>query len=375
MSDTLDVNAGIFDPVRLTQARRLAGLTKRALGEAVGVSSVAIGQWEAGANPPRPDHLVKLCEEFDVPLSFMLSGRPHARLEIAGAHFRSLRSTPLREREKAVAFTEQLWELTHVLERHVELPPVDLPGFSAGELSHDAMPRDPLDAARELRRLWNVPAGRIPRVVRLLERHGIVVSLCQFAGEQTAKVDAFSTSRLPRPLVVLTPDRADDVYRHRFTAAHELGHLVLHGDAEPGDRQQEREADQFAAEFLTPRAEITPLLPSRMDMNALSKLSVEWGVSVSSLIYRCREIGLIPDATYRRAFQRLAQLTNMGLFQPQPVRDYPGEVPRLLMGAYQLAEQAGLTVPALADELCIRPRQVRLLLGMPEERPKLRLAD
>jgi transcriptional regulator with XRE-family HTH domain len=169
VSDTLDVNAGIFDPVRLTQARRLAGLTKRALGEAVGVSSVAIGQWEAGANPPRPDHLVKLCEEFDVPLSFMLSGRPHARLEIAGAHFRSLRSTPLREREKAVAFTEQLWELTHVLERHVELPPVDLPGFSAGELSHDAMPRDPLDAARELRRLWNVPAGRIPRVVRLLE--------------------------------------------------------------------------------------------------------------------------------------------------------------------------------------------------------------
>ncbi len=102
-----------------------------------------------------------------------------------------------------------------------------------------------------------------------------------------------------------------------------------------------------------------------MDMNALSKLSAEWGVSVASLIYRCREIGLIPEATYRRAFQRLNQLTNMGLFQPHPVRDYPGEVPRLLIGAYQLAEAAGLTVPVLADELCVRPRQVRLLLGMP----------
>ncbi|MFF9780584.1 ImmA/IrrE family metallo-endopeptidase [Streptomyces sp. NPDC013978] len=32
---------------------------------------------------------------------------------------------------------------------------------------------------------------------------------------------------------VLTP-------RHRFTAAHELGHLVLHGDA-TGDSRQERE--------------------------------------------------------------------------------------------------------------------------------------
>ena len=128
------IDAGTFDPSRLTQARRLVGLTKRALGEAVGVSSVAIGQWEAGTNPPRPDHLVRLCAELDVPLAFMLSGRPHARLELAGAHFRSLRSTPVRDREKAVAFTEQLWELAYALERHVELPPVDVPGFSAGEL-------------------------------------------------------------------------------------------------------------------------------------------------------------------------------------------------------------------------------------------------
>jgi hypothetical protein len=35
---------------------------------------------------------------------------------------------------------------------------------------------------------------------------------------------------------VLTPDRADDVYRHRFTAAHELGHLLLHSDTAPGDQ-------------------------------------------------------------------------------------------------------------------------------------------
>jgi Zn-dependent peptidase ImmA (M78 family) len=230
-------------------------------------------------------------------------------------------------------------------------------------------------AARELRRRWHLPPGRVPRVVRLLEQHGIIVSLCQFAGAATAKVDAFSTSRLPRPLVVLTPDRADDVYRHRFTAAHELGHLILHGDVEPGDRQQEREADQFAAEFLTPRDEITPLLPRRMDMTALTKISAEWGVSVSSLIYRCRETGLIPDATYRRAFQRLNQLTNMGLFQPHPVRDYPGEVPQLLVGAYELAESAGVTVDGLADELCVQPKQIRVLLGMPEPRPRLELVN
>ncbi|MFD4571562.1 ImmA/IrrE family metallo-endopeptidase [Streptomyces sp. NPDC058417] len=61
-----------------------------------------------------------------------------------------------------------------------------------------------------------------------------------------ATVDAFST-RAARPLVVLTANRADDLYRHRFTAAHELGHLVLHGDT-TGDSRQEKEADTFAAE-------------------------------------------------------------------------------------------------------------------------------
>lgn len=376
MRETAPLSAGTFDPARLTQARRLGGLTKKALADAVGVTPVAVGQWEAGASPPRPDHLLSVCGELDLPLSFMLAGRPHARLEVSGAHFRSLRSTPGRDRERATAFTEQLWELTHAIERHVELPPVDLPGFSAGELIDGDMPKDPVRAAQELRRYWGMSAGRIPRVVRLLEQHGIVVALNRFAGEQTAKVDAFSTSRLPRPLVVLTPDRADDVYRHRFTACHELGHLVLHGDVEPGDRQQEREADQFAAEFLTPRDEIVPLLPGRMDMNALTKLSSEWGVSVSSLIYRCREVGIISEPTYRRAFQRLNQLTNMGLFQPHPVRDYPGEVPRLLIGAYELGERAGaVSVTELADELCVRPKRVRELLGMPEERPKLELVD
>ena len=84
--------------------------------------------------------------------------------------------------------------------------------------------------------------------------NGIVVALLPFAAtDEAARVDAFSTSRLSRPLVILTPDRANDVYRHRFTAAQELGHLLLHNDINPGDIDQEREADRFAAELLTPR--------------------------------------------------------------------------------------------------------------------------
>lgn len=111
-----------------------------------------------------------------------------------------------------------------------------------------------------------------------------------------------------------------------------------------------------------------------MDVQALARLSGSWGVSVDSLVYRCREVGSVSDATYRRAFQRLAQLRKLGLFRPEPVRDYPGEIPVLLQRACALAEQHGLTQAALADELGIRLPRLRLLLGDSDDtRPQLKL--
>jgi len=66
------------------------------------------------------------------------------------------------------------------------------------------------------------------------------------------------------------------VYRHRFTAAHEVGHLLLHGDCVPSDIIQEKEAGSFAAEFLTPGEAIRPELTPRMDLKALEQLRKKW---------------------------------------------------------------------------------------------------
>lgn len=367
------VIADAFDATRLTQARFLSGLTKRAVAEALRVSPTAVGQWETGATKPRADHIGPLARTLGVPESFFSAGRPYARVQVADTHFRSLRSTPAKERNKAIAYVEQVWELVYALEKRVRFPDVDIPGFTAGDGPTGGFPTDPKEAARSLRAYWDLGTGPIKSVVRTLEGHGVVVTLVPFAGAATASVDAFSTSRLPRPLVVLTPERAKDVYRHRFTAAHELGHLVLHGEVESGDPIQEREANRFAAEFLLPEDSVTPLLPPRMDLEALSRISVEWGVDVDSLIYRCHELGRVSEATYRRAFQRLNQLRNLGLFGADPVSMHPGEIPAVLSRAFALAESAGLTMAELAREIhCSMPR-IRLLLGESEKRPSLRI--
>lgn len=362
-----------FDPARLSQARRLAGLTKKDVAERLGVTPAAVGQYETGVSRPRSDLMPQLAKVLDVPVEFFIAGRPSQRLDSSMAHFRALRSTPKAQRERALAFAEQVWELTYALERRVQLPPVDLPGFAGGEVHPGvALPSEPAAAAQELRRQWSLGDGPVTHLVRRMEAHGIVVVLPPEVDAVAATVDAFS-SRSARPLVVLTRNRANDVYRHRFTAAHELGHLVLHGDA-TGDSRQEREADAFAAEFLTPQASVLPLLPRRMDLGHLASLRRTWGVSVHSLVYRCRELGLISDATASRTYQRLRALDGQPGFAPEPVSGYPGEQPVLLSQAFDLAvQETGLGVRELAQELAWPLARVRELLGMPDSRPVLRL--
>lgn len=363
--------ARTFDPERLQQARQLALRTKQNVAEAIGVSAAAISQFESGITPPRADTLEKLAGYLKVPVGFFAAGRPRVRLESDNVYFRSLRATTSRQRKKAISYTEQVWELTNALERHVRFPAIDIPGFAGGEIAPGTFPADPAAAARHLREAWSMGDGPVPQVVRLAESKGIVAVLVPLVEDEVARIDAFSTSAFNRPVMVLSPDRADDVYRHRFSAAHELGHLVLHGGRVAGTTDIEREADKFAAEFLTPRAAMETRLKSRLDMADVLKVSLEWGVEPQSVIYRSRELGKISDATARRGYIRLNQI---GVVH-QPVAQFPGELPSLLSTAVELAEQRGVTIPVLAAELAWTPAHVRRMLGAQDERPRLTIVD
>lgn len=362
-SPSLSVIAGAFEPARLTQARLLAWLSKGELAEQVGVSAAAVGQFEAGAVKPRPELVSALAKELHVPIEFFAAGRPLGRLDAANAHFRSLRSTRAKDRAKAAAHAEQVWELTYALEKQVRFPDVDLPEISQGTT--------PVEAARILREAWGLPRGPVPHLAATMEARGIVVCLIPLSNEAVTRVKAYSTDALGRPLVIVTPERFKSVYEFRFTCAHELGHLLLHPNPLPGDRQQEREADQFAAEFLTPRAEIEPLLPKTARMASLDQLSKAWGVSVESLIYRMGELRLISDASIRRAHQRLADMAEFR--REEPLTTYPGEVPTLLNEALELATQHGFDRADLARELCWTVGHVAEILGETDVRPKLRI--
>ncbi len=349
-------------------------MTKKELADSIDVSPAAIGQYETGTNRPRWDLVPRLADVLGVPMQFFLAGRPHGKLDGSMTYFRSLRSARVYQRAKAMALVEQVWELALALEKQVTFPPVDLPGFSGGEVHPGTeLSRDPVRAAQALRQRWGLGTGPISHLVRHLEAHGIIVVLPP-ADKDVATVDAFSTLQLPRPIIVLTANRYDDIHRYRYTAAHELGHLILHGDAPAGDSRQEREADSFAAEFLTPRDSILSELPGRLDLRRLAELRHKWGVSVDSLLYRCREVGLLSDSAASRGYQRLHELRSQPGFTSESITGYPGELPVLLRQAFELAtEQTGLTMHDLAGQLAWPASRVRELLGIADQRPVLRI--
>ncbi|WP_458117360.1 XRE family transcriptional regulator [Arthrobacter sp. D2-10] len=351
---------GRFEPARLTQARVRVGMSKTDLAAAVGVSAAAIGQYEAGVNSPRVDVLDRLAKSLDVRPEFFDIGRPLARIDTVNAHFRSLRSARVSDRQKALATATLVWELTFALERHIRIPEVNLPVVPE--------PTTPADAAALLRLHWGIPDGPVKHLVATVESHGIVVAMRPL-GEIDA-VDAFSVVIVDRPIVVTTPRRSENVFRHRFSIAHEIGHLLLHSESCEHNAAIEKEADAFAAAFLTPAASMDAALPPRLDLAALDRLGRTWGVSPHSLVRRMVERGRTTESSARRAYQRLTMVNDAAA---DPTSAYPGEMPTLLKKAAELAADHGGGAPALAEALKITPRQVRDLLGEVDQRPVLRL--
>ncbi|WP_231587688.1 ImmA/IrrE family metallo-endopeptidase [Corynebacterium comes] len=268
----------------------------------------------------------------------------------------------MSDRKKALATATLIWELTFALERYVKFPEPDFPEVEPGTA--------PPDAAMLLRKHWNLSDGPVKHLVAVAESHGIVVAVRPL-GEIDA-VDAFSTVIVDRPIVITTPRRSENVFRHRFSIAHEIGHLLLHADSGEYSATLEKEADEFAASFLTPASSMDAALPQRLNLTALDKIGRTWGVSPHSLVRRMVERGRTTESSARRAYQRLAMLEDPA---DDPTSAYPGEVPTLLKRAADLARDHGAGIPALAEALKINPKQVRNLLGEADQRPVLRLVN
>lgn len=285
-----------FEPARVTLSRELKGWSQAELARQVGVSPGAVSQFESGTTRPGTEVLAKIATALEVPRAFL-------GLSVIQTHegfFRSLRRTSVIHRRKARALAYVAHDFATSQMAIDLLPKTDLPFLPVEDLtaSEEALE----EIAMEVRRHWRIPRGPVGDLVSLLEDKGVTVFRLPL---DTSDVDAFSLPFPDRPVLVLCSDKRDRA-RSRFDAAHELGHLVMHGQTIWGLKEVEAQAHSFAAAFLMPKRDVERELPERADWQVFFDLKRKWQVSIAALVRRAKTLGRLSPSQYQAAMKEIS---------------------------------------------------------------------
>ena len=259
-------------------------LTQEQLAARAGMSRMALGKIERGAVVPRAGTVRDLAMALNVPV-----GELTARVRtLKSVRFRA--KAQVHGREQILAAVSKWLDAYSWLEDELS----DRPTFAFEGAAASA--GTPTEIARVVRSAAGLLEGEpVRNISRLLEDNGVKLLLLQttrdsFFGLSVGKADGGPA------VVVNTWDRIS-VERWIFTAAHELGHLLLHPtdyrrEATEMPSEPEQEADAFASEFLMPEA----------------AFSVEWdATSGHSLLVRVLKVKRIFRVSYMTVLRRLTE--------------------------------------------------------------------
>lgn len=324
-----------FNGKRLREARRFRQLSMPQLAERLGVSKQMVFKYEHGEAQPSPKVYQKILIELDFPIAFFQKKDTFGYSDM-GTFYRSRLSSTQSEKKPSELLKKYLAVLTNFFETYVDFPKLD-----DIELSDD-----PVEAAAELRKVWNLGMKPISSMVNLLEIHGFPIA---FINSNSEKVDAFGSQikvNDTKYYCMLVDERNNTFFRQQFSLAHELGHWALHSKSvNPQEldtleyKEIEDQANLFAACFLLPDKEfIRTIDPSKKDdLDMYLYLKSYWKVSVASMVFRARNLGVIDSEQYIRIQKRMGA---RGWRKVEPFDDVtPIRRPVLLKQAYRLISE------------------------------------
>lgn len=332
MTSKLEARGELLTALRLSRE-----LTQVQLAFDVGISQATLSKVESGEARLDLETWRKVADQLMVPLSAFRAAE--SSTAPARIFHRKQRSTPKSAVNKVAA------ELSLV-----RLRVRDLIGEQATSLRRhdlDGGYNTPQEIARDVRDELELGRGPLGDLVAILEEAGVLVLRWPLESIQVDAVASWQDDTVP---VILIGDHVP-ADRQRFTMAHELGHAVMHETE--AEKEQEAEADAFAAEFLAPESEIAKEWPSDASVDALLLLKRRWGISLSALIRRGKDIGRLTEQEYRQWNIHLST-TGMHRREPDPTER---ENPTALTTAIRKSLAEGASVEDLASSAHMYPRE------------------
>lgn len=278
--------------INLRRFRAMRNLTQAAAAEKAGISRIAFRDIETGKAEPRVATLEAIASAVGTDVFTLIAKTPEPKTLRFRAHS-TLSAQERAERQQMIVDTLE-WvadfnELEGLLKERpkVRVEPAGRRPSDIGRFA-ESIRRDRFNISCE---------DCVPNVCDVLEQGGVKVRIVQ---SHIKGLFGFSVgSSDGGPAVAVNTADTIPVERQIFTAAHELGHLILHQDSfnpevEKEDDQQEKEADLFASHFLMPQDAFKAEWDRNMGLHWVDrvlKTKRTFRVSWKTVLYRLCELG------------------------------------------------------------------------------------
>ncbi len=280
---------------RIKSARLQKGFTQQVLADAIGVSKQAISQYENGKKKPESTTLISLAKVLEKPVDFFF--RPIVT-PLGQVDFRKRASLKGQKLEAIKTSIQDKLEPYLELENYLGIQA----SFSNPLYNKIISNLEDVEAAAVcLLDAWQLGLNPIPNILEMLESQGIKV----IESKTNLQFDGLSTWVNDNIPVIVINGNFDNL-RKRFTALHELGHLLLVFPKDSTHKFIEKACNRFAGAMLLPQKVILKELGikrSKISLLELIPIKEYYGISLAAIVYRARDLDIFPDGVVKRFWQ------------------------------------------------------------------------
>ncbi len=285
---------------RLKSARIKAGFSQQELAVHLAVTKQAVSKYENGKMLPGSTLLIQIASVLGQKADYFF--RPFT-ISLENVEFRK------RDRLGERSVESIKIEVADHLERYLELEELlHVPSSFDNPLKNTMVqsPEEVEDLAIQLLLHWQTGINPISNVVELLEDKGVKVVEID-ADPDFDGLSAWVKGNVP---VIVLNHSMHDMVRKRFTALHELGHLLLNIPSGIQPKIREKICHRFAGALLMPKPIFFAELGEKrhgITLNELFEIKASYGISIQAIMYRAGDLKIIPKAVADRFWELARQ--------------------------------------------------------------------